>query len=291
MNLIACSEHMDLQAPNSAHPVTLGGEYDDESSSPRRRVRVVRSSIDALDWSTVLRQLSQWASRRESRYVCLCNVHSVVTASRHSGLRSALEQADLALPDGAPVALSLRMAGVAKQRRINGPDLMLRWLEQAQREGHSVYFYGSAQSTLDRLRAELMRAYPALKIAGMMSPPFRPLTEEEDEAIVETINASGAAVVFVGLGCPKQEIWMAQHRGRVMSVMLGVGAAFDYHAGVLKRAPQWMQNRGLEWVHRLYSEPRRLLWRYLSTNSVFIAWLLTHAIGEPLRRLRGHDKH
>ena len=282
---------MDFEATNSAHHASLPPAQDTaDASSRRRQVRVVSTSIDAVDWSTVIQQMSRWVPNRESRYICLCNVHSVVTASRHSGLREALDQADMALPDGAPVALSLRIAGVAKQRRINGPDLMLRWLEHAQHEGLSVYFYGSSQDTLDRLRAALLQAYPSLQIAGMMSPPFRPLTEAEDEDVVQTINSSGAAVVFIGLGCPKQEIWMAQHRGRVMATMLGVGAAFDYHAGVLKRAPRWMQKRGLEWVHRLFSEPRRLLWRYLSTNSVFMFWLLTHAASEPLRRARGQDK-
>ncbi len=257
------------------------------SLGPHRNTHpVLKTSIDATDWDNVLNRIASWARQRLSTYVCLCNVHSVVTARRDPALRAALEGADLALPDGAPVALSLRISGVDSQRRINGPDLMLRWLDHAQRHGLSAFFYGSTPETLTRLRNELRRRFPALKIAGMHSPPFRELTDEEDQQDVDRINQSGAAVVFVGLGCPKQEIWMARLRGRVNSVMIGVGAAFDYHAGVVKRAPTWMQHRGLEWMHRLSSEPRRLMWRYLSTNSLFMLWLVGHASRSQLRRLK-----
>lgn len=250
----------------------------------RRRMHVVRTPIDATSWDVVLDRIAHWAHTRRSTYVCLCNVHSVVTASRDPALRTALERADMALPDGAPVALSLRIAGEDRQRRINGPDLMLRWLDIAQRTGESVFFYGSTSETLDALRTQLRRRFPELRVAGTISPPFRPLSHEEDMQDIDTINDSGASVVFVGLGCPKQEVWMARHRGRVNAVMIGVGAAFDYHAGTVPRAPTWMQRRGLEWAHRLVSEPRRLLWRYLSTNSLFMFWLAGHVSRSTLRR-------
>jgi N-acetylglucosaminyldiphosphoundecaprenol N-acetyl-beta-D-mannosaminyltransferase len=144
------------------------------------------------------------------------------------------------------------------------------------------YFYGSTDSTLAALTGRLAARFPRLRIAGMHAPPFRKLSADEDAAIVERINASGAGVVFVGLGCPKQEKWMAQHRGRVQAVMIGVGAAFDYHAGVIRRAPRWMQNSGLEWLHRLCSEPRRLWRRYLVTNTLFL-------VGVSRRRVRRRD--
>jgi N-acetylglucosaminyldiphosphoundecaprenol N-acetyl-beta-D-mannosaminyltransferase len=197
-------------------------------------------------------------------------VHSVVTTTSDVEFKIAVNNADLATPDGAPIALALRWLGHPKQERINGPDLMMRYLAEAERRGQSVFFYGSTETTLSKLRAALAVRFPLLRIGGSYSPPFRPLTLEEDEQAVSMINDSGANVVFVGLGCPKQEKWMAEHRNRVNAVMIGVGAAFDYHAGVVKRAPLWWQRNGLEWLYRLGSEPRRLFWRYMVTNTLFV---------------------
>jgi N-acetylglucosaminyldiphosphoundecaprenol N-acetyl-beta-D-mannosaminyltransferase len=226
--------------------------------------------IDALSWDAVLERIGGWASNKESRYVCICNVHSVVTAHQDVAFRGVVNQADMATPDGMPVAWALRKMGFSEQQRINGPDLMWKFCRQAESNGQSVYFYGSTEKTLALLKNRIRTAYPTLNIAGIFSPPFRLLSEDEDQKVVERINASGAAVVFVSLGCPKQEIWMAAHRGCINAVMIGVGAAFDYHAGVIKRAPVWMQKAGLEWFYRLCSEPRRLWRRYLMTNLVFI---------------------
>lgn len=179
-------------------------------------------------------------------------------------------EADLVTPDGAPVAWMLRRQGVTGQQRINGPDLMWRYCEQAARRNEAIYLYGSSADTLQRLQHRLLHALPGLRIVGAVSPPFRPLTDEELARDIEAINASGAGTVWVSLGCPKQELWMAAQRGRINAVMVGVGAAFDYHAGTIRRAPVWMQRFGLEWFHRLASEPRRLWRRYLVTNSLFI---------------------
>lgn len=236
----------------------------------RRGAHVLDSHIDAVSWDEAISRIAGWATHRQSRFVALCNVHSVVTASQEAGFHKVIAQADLALPDGAPVAWALRREGFAGQQRINGPDLMWRYLGVAEQMGQSVFFYGSSNDTLDRLMVRIKAAFPKLKIAGLESPPFRELTPEEDQAYIDQINQSGANVVFVGLGCPKQETWIANHRGRIKAVMLGVGAAFDYHAGTIERAPQWMQKAGLEWLHRLASEPRRLARRYAVTNSVFI---------------------
>jgi N-acetylglucosaminyldiphosphoundecaprenol N-acetyl-beta-D-mannosaminyltransferase len=240
------------------------------ASTERRTASVLGIPIDAADWETVLDRISQWAGARESRYVCICNVHACVTAERNSDFGRTLANADTATPDGAPVAWMLRRLGFRNQQRINGPDLMWRYCEQASGRGEAIYLYGGTPKTLDMLRQELQKSFPALHIAGAWSPPFRPLTKEEDEADVARINASGAGTVWVGLGCPKQEQWMAAHRGRVQAVMIGVGAAFDYHARTIKRAPVWMQDAGLEWFHRLLSEPHRLWRRYLVTNTLFI---------------------
>ncbi len=236
--------------------------------------------IDVLGWDAALSRISTWAAARESRYVCICNSHSVVTAGQDAAFGRIIEAADMATPDGAPVARMLRILGSPAQQRINGPDLMWKYCEQAALRGESIYLYGGLPDTLALLQQRLKAAFPGLLIAGAYSPPFRLATAEEDEADVARINAAGAGTVWVSLGCPKQEQWMAAHRGRVNAVMIGVGAAFDYHAGTIKRAPQWMQNAGLEWLHRLCSEPRRLWKRYLVTNTLFIAG----AAGQLLRR-------
>jgi N-acetylglucosaminyldiphosphoundecaprenol N-acetyl-beta-D-mannosaminyltransferase len=231
---------------------------------------VLGVGIDTLTWSEALQRLADWAAKRESRYVCICNVHSVVTASRDASFAKVVNGADMAAPDGAPVAWMLRKLGFVEQQRINGPDLMWRYCEQANKTGQAIYLYGSTEQTLDLLQRRLQAVFSGLLIAGAYSPPFRPLSNQEDADVVALINASGAGVVFVSLGCPKQEFWMADHCGKINAVLVGVGAAFDYHAGIIKRAPSWMQNYGLEWLHRLCSEPRRLWRRYLVTNTLFI---------------------
>lgn len=236
----------------------------------RRTASVLDASIDVLDWELAVARIQQWAHDRDSRYVCICNVHSVVTATRGSRFGDVVASADMATPDGAPVAWMLRRLGFSEQQRINGPDLMWKYCEQAAGRDESIFLYGSTEETLATLRQRLHAAFPALQVAGSISPPFRVLSAEEDAADVATINASGAGTVWVSLGCPKQEKWMAAHRGRINAVMIGVGAAFDYHAGTIKRAPPWMQRCGLEWLHRLFSEPGRLWKRYLITNTVFV---------------------
>jgi N-acetylglucosaminyldiphosphoundecaprenol N-acetyl-beta-D-mannosaminyltransferase len=233
-------------------------------------VSVQGMPIDVLDWTTALARITAWAAARQSRYVCIVNAHSVVTGRVEPEFGQVLCGSDMSTPDGAPVAWMMRRLGHANQQRINGPDLMWRYLKQAAERGESVYFYGGASETLRTLQVVLAQKLPALKVAGAVSPPFRALSAEEDQADVDAINASGAGTVWVSLGCPKQERWMAAHRGRVNAVMIGVGAAFDYHAGIIQRAPLWMQRHGLEWSHRLWSEPRRLWRRYLTTNTAFL---------------------
>lgn len=240
------------------------------SADARRTASVLGARIDSFSWETVLQRIGQWASRNESRYVCICNVHSVVTAGQDAAYCRVIAGADMATPDGAPIAWMLRRLGFNDQQRINGPDLMWKYCGEAASRNESIYLYGGTQRTLDILKRRLADAFPGLRMAGAWSPPFRALTGQEEADAVARINASGAGTVWVSLGCPKQEMWMAAHRGRVNAVMIGVGAAFDYHAGTLRRAPLWMQNSGLEWLYRLVSEPRRLWKRYLVTNTVFI---------------------
>jgi N-acetylglucosaminyldiphosphoundecaprenol N-acetyl-beta-D-mannosaminyltransferase len=237
---------------------------------PRERGSVIGVPIDVITWDEAIARLTRWSRARESRVVCVCAVHSVVTAHDDAEFRGIIRKADMATPDGAPVAFMLRRTGFAGQQRINGPDLMWKYCERAQHNGEKIFLYGGQPEVLEKLTAVLKTRFPGIAVVGAYSPPFRDLTEQEDEVIVGKINASGAGVVWVGLGCPKQERWMEAHRGRINAVMVGVGAAFDYHAGTLRRAPVWMQRRGLEWLYRLGHEPRRLWKRYLSSNTTFV---------------------
>lgn len=241
-----------------------------ERITSRKGMPVLGAFIDALSWEDAIGQIVAWGAARESRYVCICNVHSVVTTTQDPEFKNVVDQADMSTPDGAPIAWTLRRLGYPSQERINGPDLMWKCLAEAERLGQSIFFYGSTEATLARLRASVAARFPRLIVAGMRSPPYRVLSATEAEAEVRIINYSRANILFVGLGCPKQEKWMAAHRGRINALMIGVGAAFDYHAGTIRRAPLWMQGRGLEWFYRLCTEPRRLFKRYLITNTLFI---------------------
>lgn len=253
-----------------------------EPDAARRRLPVIGAPIDVLTPAGAVQRIAAWAGRRESRVVCVCNVHSVVTARQDAAFMQIIEAADLATPDGAPVAWMLRRLGAPGQRRVSGPELMLDYCAHAANSGEGLFLYGSTEATLALLRQQLQARWPSLRIAGSIAPPFRALTPAEDEAHVQAINTSGAGTVWVGLGCPKQEHWMAAHRGRVQAVMVGVGAAFDFHAGTVARAPAWMRGSGLEWLHRLGSEPSRLWRRYLINNLRFLLLAATQLLS--LRR-------
>jgi N-acetylglucosaminyldiphosphoundecaprenol N-acetyl-beta-D-mannosaminyltransferase len=239
---------------------------------------VLGTWVDALAWNEAIDQVVSWSTARVSRYICVCNVHSVITAARDSRFKSALMEADMTTCDGEPIAWALRKIGFPKQERIAGPDLMWRYLRRAEPLRHRIYLYGSTEATLERLRDLLAHEFPGITLAGMHSPSFRGCSREEDEAEVADIKRCDVNVVFVGLGCPKQEKWMADHRGRVNALMIGVGAAFDYHAGTLSRAPVWFQQHGLEWLYRLGREPRRLFRRYVVTNSLFVVGIAKQLI-------------
>jgi N-acetylglucosaminyldiphosphoundecaprenol N-acetyl-beta-D-mannosaminyltransferase len=241
-----------------------------DERSVRLTVPILGTMIDVVGFNDALSRMFNWSERRESRVVCVCNVHSVVTASKDSAFEHALRNSDLATPDGAPIAWLMRRLGQTAQRRVSGPDLMLAYCDWASKSAQSIFLLGSTPDTLRRLQNSLCRAYPGLRIAGAVSPPFRALTDDEDKKLVDLINESGAATVWVGLGCPKQELWMSEHKGKVQAVMIGVGAAFEFFAGTVRRAPQWVQTMGFEWLFRLASEPRRLWRRYLVTNTAFI---------------------
>lgn len=206
----------------------------------------------------------------QGKFICLSNVHTTIMAEKDEEYRKVQNAAFLALPDGSPLALVQRLRGFKEAEQVAGPDLMPGIWKATENTNISHFFYGSSQQTIDALKKNLEKKYPGLKIAGMESPPFRPLTEEEDREAVRRINESGASIVWVGLGAPKQENWMYAHRERVNALMLGVGAGFDFHAGTVKRAPGWMRRHYLEWLYRLMQDPRRLWKRYVETNGKFV---------------------
>jgi len=211
----------------------------------------------------------KWAEAHESRAVLAANVHMVMEARDDPQLRAELAAADLSVPDGKPLVWALQLLGV-QPTHIRGTDLTLEVCRQAEAAGVPVGLYGSTPSTLAACRQHLAETYPSLQIPFAVSPPFRALTQTEDEDMVESIRESGARILFVSLGCPKQERWMMAHRDRVPCVTLGVGAAFAFLGGVIPEAPRWIQRAGLEWAFRLASDPRGLWRRYLTHNPRFV---------------------
>jgi exopolysaccharide biosynthesis WecB/TagA/CpsF family protein len=256
------------------------------SSEPRRQRPVVGVRVDLGEMSTTVSRLMDWAARHDSRTVCFVNVHSAVQATVDERHRLVLASADFAAPDGAPIAWTLRLKGHRAQPRLDGGSTMWALLAAAEQQRVSVGLYGSTESVLQLLKARMLADFPQLRVAYTHAPPFRELQPDEDEQVCHDIRHSGIGLLFVGLGCPRQEYWLAAHRGRLPCVMLGVGAAFDFYAGTVTRAPVWMRNHGLEWLHRLLSEPRRLWRRYAVTNSLFLAMSLMEALQSAFRWLR-----
>jgi len=226
--------------------------------------------IDPTSYGQAVEQILSWAQGEESRTVCVANVHMVMEGYDHPEFRSMVNQADLVTPDGMPLVWTLKRSGFPRQERVYGPELTLRLLAMAEEKKISVGFWGSAPETLDLLVKNVHQRFPAAQIAYALSPPFRPISPEEDEEMVKEINESGVGILFIGLGCPKQEKWMSAHAGRVQAVMVGVGAAFDFIAGTRQQAPKWMQSASLEWLFRLSQEPGRLWQRYFYHNPRFL---------------------
>jgi exopolysaccharide biosynthesis WecB/TagA/CpsF family protein len=214
--------------------------------------------------------IMQAASANSAAVVSAFSVHALIEAASKPLLSRQANRFAIITPDGQPVRWALNwLHGTRLEHNVRGSDLMWRLCQRAAAEGVGVYFYGSSPSTLAALEANLHKAFPELNIVGAESPPFRPLTAEEDANMVARVNDSGAGLMFLGLGCPKQDYFAAEHSDRIRAVQLCVGAAFDFHAGTKAIAPQWMQRRGLEWLFRLYQEPNRLWRRYLVTNFIF----------------------
>ena len=236
------------------------------------RVDVLGVGISAIDMPTAVRLVDQWVSRDDHTYVCVTGVHGVMESQRDPCLRDVHNHSGLTTPDGMPLVWAGHAAGARGMQRVYGPDLMLAICELARARGYSSFFYGGRPGVAGRLAARLRDRHPGLAIAGTYAPPFRELSVHEDECVVELINAAQPELIWVGLGTPKQELWMAAHVHRLSAnVMIGVGAAFDIHAGLIRQAPRLIQRSGLEWAFRLTQEPWRLWRRYLYNNPRFLA--------------------
>jgi N-acetylglucosaminyldiphosphoundecaprenol N-acetyl-beta-D-mannosaminyltransferase len=241
----------------------------DLDSPPRCDVLGVH--VSAVNMSMAVQTIESWIDRREHQYVCITGVHGVMESQRDLRLKQIHNAAGMATPDGMPMVWINRLRGNGHVSRVYGPDLMLEVCRRSVDTGWKHYFYGGAPGVADKLADRLLERFPTLQVVGKHCPPFRALTPEEDREVISAINASGADIVWVGLSTPKQEYWMSGHIGRVGApVMIGVGAAFDFHAGLKSQAPKWMQKSGFEWLYRLCTEPKRLWKRYLVNNPLFV---------------------
>lgn len=229
-------------------------------------------NIAVTNMESTIQTLTEKRNEWKGQYICVSNVHTTVMAHENPEYMKIQNEAVMALPDGSPLSAYSREGGKVNARRVTGPDLMRELLIRSEENGFTHFFYGSTQEILDKLRNKIESTYPGAKIVGMISPPFRELTPEEDEAYIKQINDAAPDFLWVGLGAPKQEIWMAAHKGKINSLMIGVGAAFAFESGETKRAPKWMQNMKLEWFYRMMQDPGRLFKRYFVTNIKYL-WL------------------
>jgi N-acetylglucosaminyldiphosphoundecaprenol N-acetyl-beta-D-mannosaminyltransferase len=239
---------------------------------------IVDVRVDGTSYQDATDRVVRWARANESRYVCVATVHSLMEAHDDLSFRAVMNGADLVTPDGMPLVWGLRRLGVKDATRVYGPDLTPVVLGRAEAEGIPVGFYGVTDEVMSSFTERVQARWPGLRVAYHYSPPFRALSGDEDRKVVEDINASGARILLVGLGCPRQESWMAGHRGRIDAVMVGVGAAFDFIAGTKRQAPVAMQRSGTEWLFRLATEPRRLWKRYLRHNPRFVVLFATQLL-------------
>jgi N-acetylglucosaminyldiphosphoundecaprenol N-acetyl-beta-D-mannosaminyltransferase len=275
---------LDIEPMMSASAMTRTGNMTtailDNLSLEIPRCDVLGVNVSAVNMNMAVHQIESWISRRECNYVCITGVHGVMESQRDPQLKQIHNMAGMVTPDGMPMVWVNRLRGNSHVRRVYGPDLMLEVCSLSLRRHWKHFFYGGAEGVAEKLVENLSRRFPGLQVAGTYCPPFRALSDEEDRQITHTINASGADIVWVGLSTPKQERWMHKHLGRIHApVMVGVGAAFDFHAGLKSQAPRWMQTIGMEWFYRLATEPKRLWKRYLVNNPKFLWCMAQQSLG------------
>lgn len=241
-----------------------------------RGIDILGTRISAVQIPGVIALMEEWIARRDwHNNIVISNVDTIIQSRYNSKVSEAVNNGSLAVPDGFPLMVLARLSGFGLKHRVYGPDLLLEFLRQTEGKAYSHFFYGTTEETLARLVGNIRRRFPASRIAGTYAPPFRDLTPEESAKVVEMINSASPSVLWVGLGCPKQELWMHRYKPELrVPVMVGVGAAFDFFAGTKPQAPEWMRNNGFEWLFRLLCEPRRLWRRYLINNFLFLYLLL-----------------
>jgi len=271
-----------------ASPFEVAGPGAPVLPAELRRVNVLGVGVSAIDMTLALETIDRWIVRREQHYVCATGVHGVMESQADEVLRRIHNRAGLVTPDGMPMVWLSWLRGERHVDRVYGPDLLAACCERSIARGYRHFFYGGGAGVAELLVERLRARFPGLEVVGTCTPPFRPLSADEDEDVVRQINNTEPDIVWVGLSTPKQERWMAEHAGRVRApVLVGVGAAFDFHAGLKKQAPRWMQRAGLEWLFRLATEPRRLWRRYLVNNPAFVWRVLlqtAHVRTHPLVR-------
>ena len=257
------------------------GAEDPEAQTAHHppRVDVLGIQVSAIGMADALRIIDQWIQSGVSEYICVTGVHGVMESQGDPDLMRTYNEAGLVTPDGMPLVWLSRGAGHDHVERVYGPDLLLAVAEHGVSRGYRHFFYGGAPGIAERLAERLQERFSGFELAGTHSPPFRPLSAEEDAEVVAMLRDADPDIIWVGLGAPRQERWMAAHKDRVPGVMIGIGAAFDFHSGTKPQAPVWMQRSGLEWAFRLANEPRRLWRRYLVHNTGFLMalarrWLL-----------------
>lgn len=256
------------------------------------RTNVLGVGVSAINIPLAIEVIDQWIAAQTPNYICVTGVHGVMESQSDATLRQIHNAAGLVTPDGMPLVWLSKLAGQHHVDRVYGPDLMLAFCQHSVAKGYRHYLYGSSAAVLAQLSENLHRLAPGINLVGSFSPPFRALSPAEDQAIVDHINAAAPDVVWVGLSTPKQEQWMAAHVGRLAApVLVGVGAAFDFHAGTKQQAPYWMQRSGLEWFFRLVTEPKRLWKRYLYNNPRFIVAVLLQLSGLRQYPLSGSSQH
>ena len=275
----------DVSLKEEASSIGVGSPGSDAGINWPVKYDVLGVGVSACTYDQCCDVLLEAAKRGMPAIASFHAVHAIVESATSASLLAKVNRFDIVAPDGQPVRWMLNgMYGLGLKDRVYGPELTRRICGRAAEEGVGVYLYGGSPKTLEKLQIRLKEMFPKLIISGAESPPFRPLTDEEDKAVVERVNASGAGLFLIGLGCPKQDHFAADHAGQILPVQLCVGAAFDFHAGSKPMAPRWMQGAGLEWAFRLVKEPRRLWKRYLVTNTLFVVKSM-HQIVFGTRRL------
>jgi N-acetylglucosaminyldiphosphoundecaprenol N-acetyl-beta-D-mannosaminyltransferase len=239
------------------------------------RINVLGVGISAINLEQAVQEIECWIADGTRKYVNVCTVHTVMECQNDTRLRTIVNQSGLSTPDGMPLVWLSRLQGFRETGRVYGPDLMLALCERSQLTGHRHFFYGGAPGVADLLARKLRARFPGLSVVGIYSPPMHQTDTQEETDVLDLINRSSADILWVGLGTPKQDYWVSRHRPMLSaSALIAVGAAFDFHAGLLRQAPRWMQRIGLEWVFRLAQEPRRLAYRYLVYNPLFVVLVL-----------------